>query len=389
AKLKKKDSRDRGKDKDRGKRKDRTKNKTKDRVSKRASSPSSRRTLRTSSSSSSKKHDKQKRKQDVEKGTGSSKPESRVTSEPSSSTSNRQSKDQNQRPLQHSDVDSDDDHFEEGPSSAVRSRHRQKEPKPAKDARNDKDEDDDEDEEEVNDEDPDHRLGLKPMLRVVSRATVRKSWVPVNIKTRTRIQKLVTGLFPLNDTLGELKVPPQKIDRGLHYENLTARNKELESMLVPELERIRELELRLEQEQKLVEQEEKQLETFNEKKRVLDTHTQYLQRNKLHPLLRSTSLSSTMDSLCRPDNDFGHLSVEDQRLLSMMPISREETMSGADIRESTYNPNQDLRINKTSKRLGNQLANIEQNGAVLDPLLQLVSVARDQLKTQNQLFASE
>jgi hypothetical protein len=62
------------------------------------------------------------------------------------------------------------------------------------------DEESNQDESEVEEgsdgEDPDRQLGLRPTLRVVSKATVRKSWKPVNVKTRTHIQSLVAGLFP-------------------------------------------------------------------------------------------------------------------------------------------------------------------------------------------------
>ncbi|KAF9356986.1 hypothetical protein BGX26_004406 [Mortierella sp. AD094] len=129
-----------------------------------------------------------------------------------------------------------------------------------------------EDEDEV-EEDPDHQLGLRPTLRVVSKATVKKTWKPITVKTRTHIQSLVSSLFPavisrsrgekrkiavqatlsrlmekMNDRLSDLPVPPVGKDRA-NYSQLTARNRELEAMLVPDLEHIRDLELRLEQEQ--------------------------------------------------------------------------------------------------------------------------------------------
>jgi hypothetical protein len=55
---------------------------------------------------------------------------------------------------------------------------------------------DSEDDEDSDDVDPDRLLGLRPTLRVVSKATIKKSWKPVNVKTRTHIQRLVAGLFP-------------------------------------------------------------------------------------------------------------------------------------------------------------------------------------------------
>ncbi|KAF9188126.1 hypothetical protein BGZ51_000843 [Haplosporangium sp. Z 767] len=259
-------------------------------------------------------------------------------------------------------------------------------------------------EEESDSDDHDRQLGLRPTLRVVSKATVRKTWRQVNIKTRSHIQALVSGLFPaaitrargekkkiaiqialnqlmqkLNDCLSELDVPPQGKER-INYMQLNARNKELEAMLVPDLEHIRNLELRLDQEKILAEQDEKELENFLEKKRALDQRKKNLQRYKLHPLLRDSSLSDTMDSLCQADNDFGHLSVADQRLMSTMPMLRDEDFSGSEVRESTYNPDQDPKINKASKRLGSRLSAIERNGEGLDPLMQLMATAQNKIQ---------
>ncbi|KAF9943000.1 hypothetical protein BGZ67_008631 [Mortierella alpina] len=87
-----------------------------------------------------------------------------------------------------------------------------------------------------------------------------------------------------------------------------------------------------------------------------------------------------MAALCKADNDHGHLSVADQRLLSLMPTSRGEDFSGTDFHESSYNPDQDLSINKVSKRLGSRLSLIERNGEGLDPLLQLIAVAKDRIR---------
>src|SRR5688572_10051141 len=87
----------------------------------------------------------------------------------------------------------------------------------------------------------------------------------------------------------------------------------------------------------LAEQDENELERFLEKKRALDQRTKNLQRYKLHPLLRDSSLVDTMASLCQADNDFSHLSVADQRLMSTMPMLKDEDFSGSEVRESTYN----------------------------------------------------
>ncbi|KAG0262399.1 hypothetical protein BG011_010196 [Mortierella polycephala] len=259
-------------------------------------------------------------------------------------------------------------------------------------------------EEESDSDDHDRQLGLRPTLRVVSKATVRKTWRQVNIKTRSHIQALVSGLFPaaitrargekkkiavqitlnqlmqkLNDCLSELDVPPQGKER-INYMQLNTRNKELEAMLVPDLEHIRNLELRLDQEKILAEQDENELERFLEKKRALDQRTKNLQRYKLHPLLRDSSIVDTMASLCQADNDFGHLSVADQRLMSTMPMLKDEDFSGSEVRESAYNPDQDLKINKASKRLGNRLSAIERNGEGLDPLMQLMATAQSKVQ---------
>ncbi|KAF8948785.1 hypothetical protein BGZ46_005309, partial [Entomortierella lignicola] len=58
-----------------------------------------------------------------------------------------------------------------------------------------------EDEEEVED-DPDRQLGLRPTLRVVSKATVRRTWKPISVKTRTHIQTIVSNLFPATISRG-------------------------------------------------------------------------------------------------------------------------------------------------------------------------------------------
>ncbi|KAI1320970.1 hypothetical protein EDD11_009293 [Mortierella claussenii] len=260
-------------------------------------------------------------------------------------------------------------------------------------SQNSSDADDDGGEEE---EDPDRQLGLRPTLRVVSKATVRRSWKPVNVKMRTHIQSLVSGLFPMNDTLSELNVPTPGKDRP-NYSQLTTRNRELEAMLVPDLEHIRDLELRLEQEQILAEQDKEQLESFKEKKKALDSYTAQLHRQKLHPLLREPGSrhkapisKSTMATLCMDaeNRDYKHLSAADQRLLAMMPTSRQEDFSGAEIRNTTYNPDQDPKINKFSKRLGTRLSSIEQNGAGLDPVLQLILAAQDRVRELSGTVAS-
>ncbi|KAK3829691.1 MAG: hypothetical protein J3R72DRAFT_456690 [Linnemannia gamsii] len=254
-------------------------------------------------------------------------------------------------------------------------------------------------EEESDDEDADRLLGLRPTLRVVSKATIKKSWKPVNVKTRTHIQSLVAGTFPaaitqsrgerrkiemqsglnrlmqqLNDCLSELKVP--QAQARVSYSQLSARNRELEAMLVPDLEHIRDLELRLEQEQILAEQDEAELQEFQEKKRALDKRNVYLQRKNLHPLLKDEELSESMDSLCHTKGDYNHLSLADQRLMNLMPLSRHENFAGSEVRESLYNPDQDVSINKVSKRLGSRLNAIERHSEGLDPLMQLVAAAR-------------
>ncbi|GJJ68355.1 hypothetical protein EMPS_00701 [Entomortierella parvispora] len=263
----------------------------------------------------------------------------------------------------------------------------------------------DEDDEEEEEEDHDHQLGLRPTLRVVSKATVRRTWKPVSVKTRTHIQTLMSSLFPaaisrargdrrkiavqmklnqlmqkMNDCLSELDVPPPGRDRGLNYGQLTARNRELEATLVPDLEHIRDLELRLEQEQRLAEQDEAELTDFQDKKRALDQRTTQLHRSKLHPLLRDRNLQATTSALCREDNDYSHLSVADQRLLSLMDTSQGGDFGSSEMREPLYNPDQDLMINKASKRLGSRLSAIERNGEKLDPLMNLVAATKDKVQ---------
>ncbi|KAF9431686.1 hypothetical protein BGZ76_011836 [Entomortierella beljakovae] len=219
-------------------------------------------------------------------------------------------------------------------------------------------------EEDEEEDDPDHQLGLRPTLRVVSKAAVRRTWKPVSVKTRTHIQTLVSNLFPaaitrargdkrkiavqaslsrlmqkVNDRLSELDVPPPPGRERINYSQLMNRKKDLEAMLVPDLEHIRDLELRLEQEQILAKQDEEQLENFREKKKELDIRTGRLQRNKLHSLLRDRddTLRTAMTNLCEPEKDFSHLSAADRRLLSMMSLSREEDFSNADVHDTMYN----------------------------------------------------
>ncbi|KAG0083798.1 hypothetical protein BGZ93_009106 [Podila epicladia] len=259
-------------------------------------------------------------------------------------------------------------------------------------------------EDESDPEDHDRQLGLRPTLRVVSKATVQRSWKPISVKSRSHIQTLVNDLFPaainrargekrkisvqmklsrmmqkMNDRLSELKVPPSGRNGVPTYAHLPALNRDLEAKLVPDLEHIRNLELRLEQEQKLLEDEEAQLAAFEESKRALDIRTNQLHRSKLHPLLKESGLSEKMASLCRSRNDFSHLDVADQRLLSMMPLNN-EGFADAELKESTYNPDQDLKINKLSKRLGMRLSAIEDNGQGLDPLIQLVLTAKEKVR---------
>ncbi|KAF9312218.1 hypothetical protein BG003_006476 [Podila horticola] len=259
-------------------------------------------------------------------------------------------------------------------------------------------------EDESDPDDHDRQLGLRPTLRVVSKATVQRSWKPISVKSRSHVQTLVNGLFPaainrargekrkisaqmklsrmmqkLNDRLSELKVPASGRNGVPTYAHLPTLNRDLEAKLVPDLEHIRNLELRLEQEQKLLEEEEAQLAAFEESKRALDIRTHQLHRSKLHPLLRESGLSDKMASLCRTRNDFSHLDVADQRLLSMMPLNN-EGFADAELKESTYNPDQDLKINKLSKRLGTRLSALEDNGQGLDPLMQLVLTAKEKVR---------
>ncbi|KAF8937376.1 hypothetical protein BGZ58_002788 [Dissophora ornata] len=233
----------------------------------------------------------------------------------------------------------------------------------------------------------DRQLGLRRTLRVVSNNATKRSWKPMTVKTRTHVQSMVANLFPVNDRLSELNVPSKQADR-VNYSQLSARNKLLEAMLVPDLEHIRDLELRIEQEQILAEKDEEDLESFRQKKKAVDSWTNALHRSKLHPHLRGTELSSTMAGLCAADNDFSHLSEADQRLMEMMPTTREEEFSGADIRDSTYNPDQDLKINKISKRLGNRLSSIERNSEGLDPLMQLLAAAQDRVRELSSTISS-
>ncbi|KAF9393555.1 hypothetical protein CPC16_001742 [Podila verticillata] len=259
-------------------------------------------------------------------------------------------------------------------------------------------------EDESDPDDHDRQLGLRPTLRVVSKATVQRSWKPISVKSRSHIQTLVSGLFPaainrvrgekrqisvqmklsrmmqkMNDRLSELKVPPSGRNGVPAYAQLGTLNRDLEAKLVPDLEHIRNLELRLEQEQKLLEDEEAQLAAFEESKRALDIRTHQLHRSKLHPLLKEPGLSDKMTSLCRTRNDFSHLDMANQRLLSMMPLAN-EGFADAELKESTYNPDQDLKINKLSKRLGTRLSAIEDNGQGLDPLMQLVLTAKEKVR---------
>ncbi|KAF9896930.1 hypothetical protein BX616_006480, partial [Lobosporangium transversale] len=212
-----------------------------------------------------------------------------------------------------------------------------------------------------------HQLRLRPTLRIVSKATVTKTWKPINIKTRTHVQSMIASLFPaaisqargekrkiatqtalnrlmqkMNDRLSELNVPPPRKDRP-NYPQLAAQNRQLEAMLVSDLEQIRDLELRLEQEQILEKREEQELENFQEQKRMLDSHNADLQRHKLHFLLHEGShrgiSKETLATLSSSTEDrvYNHLSAADQRLMALMPLARDEDFSEAELRDQTYN----------------------------------------------------
>jgi hypothetical protein len=87
----------------------------------------------------------------------------------------------------------------------------------------------------------------------------------------------------------------------------------------------------------LAEQDEEALRDFKEKKGAVDSRTKDLQRKKLHPQLKDDNLSDTMDSLSHTKGDYSHLSVADQRLMNLMPLSRHENFTGSGVRESFYN----------------------------------------------------
>jgi len=84
-------------------------------------------------------------------------------------------------------------------------------------------------------------------------------------------------------------------------------------------------------------QDEEALADFKEKKKALDERTVYLQRTNLHPLLQDEDLPETLESLCNTKNNYNHLSVADQRLMNLMPLSRHENFAGSEVRESLYN----------------------------------------------------
>jgi hypothetical protein len=48
---------------------------------------------------------------------------------------------------------------------------------------------------ESDSEDPDRQLGLQRALRVVSKATVKKTWKPITMRPRAHLQGVVTNLF--------------------------------------------------------------------------------------------------------------------------------------------------------------------------------------------------
>ncbi|KAG0234945.1 hypothetical protein BGW42_006044 [Actinomortierella wolfii] len=214
--------------------------------------------------------------------------------------------------------------------------------------------------------------GLQPTLRVVSKATVQKKWKPLTVKTRTHVQSLITGLFPINDRLGGLTVPPLPRDQRTPYAQLAARNRELEAMLLPDLEHIGELELRLEQEKKLAEQVEAQLATFQEKKQALDVHTRQLYRSKLHRSLRGPQLESIMTSLAAEDSSYEHLGVEDQQLVLAMPEVQSKVATSSS-NHQLYDPSTDPVIQSVSASLVSKLEAVDRNAAQLDTLLQAVS----------------
>ncbi|KAG0308326.1 hypothetical protein BGZ98_008308 [Dissophora globulifera] len=207
--------------------------------------------------------------------------------------------------------------------------------------------------EEEHDSDPDDhdlQLGLQRRLRVVKKSEIEKRWKPIAVKTRTHVQTILSNLFPA------------AISRARGEKRKIAVQITLNRMM-----------------QKLAEQDEAELENFEKKKEALDSWTNRVHRSKLHPMLRDPSLSTTMAALCAADNDFSHLSPADQRLMASMPMLRDEGFAAVDAPEKAYNPDQDLKINKISKRLGGRLSSIERNTEGLDPLMQLIAAAQDRV----------
>ncbi|KAF9978278.1 hypothetical protein BGZ73_003085 [Actinomortierella ambigua] len=239
--------------------------------------------------------------------------------------------------------------------------------------------------------------GLQPTLRVVSKATVQKKWKPLTMKTRTHVQSLVAGLFPeviarvrgenkkiamqmqlnrllqkINDRLSGLAVPPPPRDQRTPYAQLAARNRDLETILLPDLDHIGELELRLEQEERMAKQVEEQLAVFQEKKQALDTHTRQLYRSKLHRSLRGPELERIVTSLATEDASYEHLDVNDQQLVMDMPEIQSQAAPSASSNR-LYDPSTDPVIQRVSKSLASKLEAVEQNAAQLDSLIQTVS----------------
>ncbi|KAG0250394.1 hypothetical protein DFQ27_009423 [Actinomortierella ambigua] len=131
-----------------------------------------------------------------------------------------------------------------------------------------------------------------PALKVITQAileAVTDKMLHKKIASQMQLNLLLQkyNSWPnINDRLGTLTVPPPPLDTH-QYAQLA---RDLETVLLPDLDRIGELELGLEQEEKMATRIEEQLAIFQENKKALDAHTRQLYRSKLHRSLCGPNL---------------------------------------------------------------------------------------------------
>ncbi|KAL1923045.1 uncharacterized protein VTP21DRAFT_9421 [Calcarisporiella thermophila] len=153
---------------------------------------------------------------------------------------------------------------------------------------------------------------LRPAVRSIPRSTIKQHWRPMGKSGHKHIKKLLEDTLTsvlthvrsenkkkavqeelnslirhINGQLTGIMVPRYTREGNFSYEKLSSQNRAMEMTLVPELEQIGVLELELRREQTRLEEDTASLHHFQDKKRALDARNKALQKQKLHPLLKS------------------------------------------------------------------------------------------------------